>query len=108
MLEEMIKVQQVAVGGLTPSPILQDSLDMTTSGKKNTVALLGASGHLGAETLKSLVVAADEGKIILIVLHRRTSDTSNVPPGIEKRILDANNAEFPEVEAALKGIDVLV
>lgn len=73
-----------------------------------TVALLGASGLLGSNLLKSLAAVDNDGKIKLIVLHRENSDTSNVPSGIEKRILDADNASVEEIQTALKGVDVLM
>lgn len=73
-----------------------------------TVALLGASGDLGSNLLKPLAAAAKDGKVNLVVLHRATSDTSNVPSEVEKRVLDADNATVEEIQAALKGVDILM
>lgn len=73
-----------------------------------TVALLGATGTLGSNLLTQLASAHAAGKLTLVVLHRASSDTSSVPAGVEKRVLDPGAASEADVHAALKGVEVLV
>lgn len=75
---------------------------------KPTIGLLGVSGLLGSHLLTALASAHASGALTLIVLARASSDTSNVPSTVEKRVLDADNASLDEVSTALKGIDILM
>jgi uncharacterized protein YbjT (DUF2867 family) len=73
-----------------------------------TVALLGASGNLGNAILGGLAKQQDAGTLNLIVLHRASSDTSRVPPSVQKRVLDSDNASEQDVATALRGVDILM
>lgn len=75
---------------------------------KNVVGLYSFNGMVGGGFLKELAKAHNEGKITLIALHRDGSKTSNVPEGIEKRVLNYNETDQSKVAEALKGIDILV
>ncbi|KAL1406660.1 hypothetical protein Q8F55_008366 [Vanrija albida] len=73
-----------------------------------TVALLGATGTLGANLLTALAAAHAAGNLRLVVLHRASSDVSAVPAGVEKRVLDPGSASEGEIHSALSGVEVLV
>lgn len=75
----------------------------------NTVALLSATGLLGKQLAKTLVSLASAGKIKqVVILHRPTSDLSDIPDSVERRILDIESASAEQVASALEGIDVLM
>lgn len=74
----------------------------------NTVALLTVTGTLGPHLLKALGDQHVSGKIKLIALHRPDSDISNVPNGVETRVLDYESATAEDVAKALKGVEILV
>lgn len=72
----------------------------------HTVGLYGATGNLGAPTLKYLLQAHEAGKLHLVVLLRPSSaahpDIERA--GAEVRRIDVDQASDAEVEAAARGI----
>lgn len=75
------------------------------------VALLNHSGNVGKEILSTLIKAhqSDQsGEHKIIVLHRASSDTSKIPQGIEKRVIDLNGGDETSISKAIEGIEVLM
>lgn len=71
----------------------------------HTVGLVGASGYIGAPTLKLLAQSAIAGKIILVVLHRPGRVPSVAEDkNIELRVFDPQG----DVTGAVRGINVLM
>ena len=73
-----------------------------------TVGLIGHNGSVGKSALAALAEAEKKGNLKLVVIHRPSSETSNIPAGIEKRALDNAKASDAEFDKALAGINVLV
>ncbi|WVR05126.1 hypothetical protein IAU60_002138 [Kwoniella sp. DSM 27419] len=73
-----------------------------------TVALIGHNGLLGSRLLRSLVHAEAEGSIKLTVLHRETSSTTDIPEGIEKRVVRLDESGLEANRAALEGVEVVL
>jgi len=95
-----------------PIPVSDSYLSTATSPYTltmvRTIGLLGVSGLLGSHLLAALAAAHEKGTLQLVALARPSSDTSKVPAGVEKRVLDADTASLEEVQRALEGIDVLM
>ena len=74
----------------------------------HTVALMGHTGRTGRPALNHLAEAHAAGKIKLIVVHRPSSDTSIVPPGIETRVIDLDKNDEGEIAAAVRGVEIFL
>ncbi|TKA64146.1 hypothetical protein B0A55_09295 [Friedmanniomyces simplex] len=63
----------------------------------HTVGIAGITGNVGAPTTKSLIQAAGEGKINLIIFHRASTDLTGLSTATNKR---SENVEFRVLEFA--------
>ncbi len=72
----------------------------------HTVALQPHTGRIGSAAFKELLKAHNEGKIVLVVIHRPGSDLSTVPAGVEAREVNLAEPDEAKIKESLKGINI--
>lgn len=79
----------------------------TATAQHLVVGILGHNGRVGSAILNEL--APHNGKhLTVIVLHRPSSDISNVPKGIETRSIDLDKPDGEDFNRAVAGLHILM
>jgi hypothetical protein len=73
-----------------------------------TIGLISHTGRISSHIYNPLVKAQEAGQVRLVVLHRSSSDISNIPKDMETRVLDLEKEDAGEMGRAIKGINVLM
>lgn len=74
----------------------------------NTVGILGHTGRVGSQIVKHMIGYHREGKVNLVILHRPSSNISQVPAEIETRVIDLSKDEPDQHLEAIRGLDVVM
>lgn len=75
---------------------------------RTSVGVLGHTGRIGSQVVKHLVEYHKQGKIRLVILHRPSSNISNLPEDVETRVLNLDKDEPDKHFEAIKGLQVVM
>ena len=81
---------------------------MSSPAAITTVGVLGHTGRVGSHLVKHLIEYHRQGKVKLVILHRPSSNISNLPKGVETRMVDLTKDEPDKHLEAVKGLNVVM
>lgn len=73
-----------------------------------TIGVLGHTGRIGSQVVKHLIKYHQQGKIRLVILHRPSSNISNLPEDVETRVIKLDKDEPEKHFEAVKGLNVVM